>query len=141
MLAAFLGLLSSTSWSQIGSEKEDNKVFQAYRASMAKLKEGKAFFLKGNYDRAEKKLKECLTVFPENPDAHYLIAQIVLNRGDIDAALSSIERAESSFMETRKFYGFYHQERMVDLRGQKARVEESIKKWEPVIKQAGITTK
>ena len=127
ILTAALGLLSLTALGQVGFEQDERMLVQKYKASIAKLQEGKALFLKAKYDRAEKKLQECLTVFPKNPDAHYLLAQIALNRGDVDAALSSIENAEASFIETRKFYSFYHQEMMVELRDQKAKIEDNIR--------------
>lgn len=125
-----LGLLSSAAFGQVGFEQEERLLVQQYKGSISKLKEGKALFLKEKYDRAEKKLQEALKIFPKNPDAHYLMAQIALVRGDAAAALTSIESAEASFTETRQLYAFYHQEMMVELREQKARLEESVRNRE-----------
>jgi len=133
--AASLGLLSSTAFSQAGFEQDERLLVQQYKASIAKLKEGKALFVKEKYERAEKKLQESLTIFPKNPDAHYLMAQIALVRGDADAALSEIESAEASFAETRQLYAYYHQEMMVELRDQKSRVEEIIRNRENTLSE------
>ncbi len=132
---AGLGILSSTAFGQAGFEQDERMLVQKYKASIAKLKEGQALFLKKKYDPAEKKLRECLEVFPKNPGALYLMAQIHLNRGDADAALSSIESAEASFAETKQFYMYYHQEMMVELRDQKAKVEESIANRENILSE------
>jgi tetratricopeptide (TPR) repeat protein len=141
ILAAGLGFLSLTAFGQVGFEQDERMLVQKYKASIAKLKEGKALFLKEKYDRAEKKLQESLTIFPKNPDAHYLMAQIALSRGDVDAALSSIESAEASFTETRQLYTFYHQEMMVELRDQKGRVEESVRNRENTLAELRSRTR
>ena len=135
IFAAGLGLLSSTAFGQVGFEQDERLLVQKYKASDAKLKEGRELFLKKKYDPAEKKLRECLGVFPKNPGALYLMAQIHLVRGDADAALSSIESAEASFTETKQLYMFYHQEMMVELRDQRGKIEESIANRESVLSE------
>ncbi len=135
ILAAGLGFLTLPSLGQVGFEQDERMVVQKYKASIAKLQEGKALFLKGKYDAAEKRLRDCLGVFPKNPDAHYLLAQLALNRGDVDAALAAIETAESFFIEMRKFYSFYYQEMIVELRDQKSKIEDSLRNRESALSE------
>ncbi|MBN2199894.1 MAG: tetratricopeptide repeat protein [Candidatus Aminicenantes bacterium] len=135
ILFGFAWILSSPAFGQLGFEQDERQLVQKYKASIAKLQEGKALFLKAKYDRAEKKLQEALKIFPRNPDAHYLLAQIALNDGDHEAALSSIEDAEASFVETRKFYAYYYEQRIIELREQKTKLEESIRSKENQISE------
>jgi len=135
ILVAGVGFLALPALGQVGFEQDERLVVQKYKASMAKLKEGKALFLKGKYDQAEKKLLDSLAIFPKQPDAYYLLSQVALNRGDVDAALTAIETAESSFVETRKFYSFYYQEMIVELRDQKNKIEESLRSRESALSE------
>lgn len=121
------GLLAGPASGQVGFKQDERLLVQKYKASNAKFEEGKALFLKGKADGAEKKFRECLKIFPKNPDARYLMAQIELKRGDLDAALASIETAETDFVDIGQLYTFTHQEMLNDLREQRARVEESIR--------------
>lgn len=121
---------AGTAAAQVGFKQDERAMVQKYKASNAKLEEAKALFAKGKFDRAEAKLRDCLAMFPKNPDAHYLLAQIQLRRSDLDPALASIEGAERSFTEISQLYTFTHQEMMTDLREQKVRLEESIRAGE-----------
>ncbi|MEN6561003.1 MAG: tetratricopeptide repeat protein [Acidobacteriota bacterium] len=112
---------------QIGFKQDERAMVQKYKASNAKLEQAKALFAKGKFDQAEAKIRDCLEMFPKNPDAQYLRAQIELRRGDLGPALASIEGAERSFTEIGQLYSFTHQEMMNDLREQKAKLEESIR--------------
>lgn len=130
VFAAGWGLLAGPASGQVGFKQDERLLVQKYKASNARFEEGKVLFLKGKLDRAEKKLRECLEIFSKNPDARYLMAQIELKRGDLDAALASIETAETNFVEIGQLYTFTHQEMLNDLREQRGRVEESIRAGE-----------
>lgn len=125
--------LSVAAFGQMGFKQDERMMVQKFKASNAKLEEGRALFLKGNYDKAEKKLGECLETFPKNADAKYFMAQIQLKRKDLGAALVSIEGAEKDFVEIAQLYAYTHQEMMNDLRAQKDRVLESLRTQEEVL--------
>jgi len=134
-LAAGLGLLAATALGQIGFKQDERMLVQKYKASTAKFEEGKALFAKGKFGEAEKKLRECLATFEKHADAHWLMAQIELKRGDVDAALVSIESAKTYFVEIGQLYSYTHQEMMNDLRDQRARLEESVRAGEDAVSQ------
>lgn len=129
-LAAGWVLSAGPASGQVGFKQDERLLVQKYKASNAKFEEGKALFQKGKVDKAGKKLQECLEIFPKNPDARYLMAQIEIQEGNLDAALASIETAETNFVEIGQLYTFTHHEMLSDLREQRARVEESIRAGE-----------
>jgi len=132
-LVAAVLFFSAPSFSQIGFKQEERMMIQKFKASNGKLEEGKALFAKGNYDKARKKLLECLDMFPKNADAHFFMAQIHLKKNDLENARQSIESAKANFSELGKLYSFTHQEMLNDLREQKSQVEESIRKEEEAL--------
>lgn len=134
-LAAGVLVLAAAVPAQVGFKQDERAMVQKYKASNAKLEEAKPLFANGKLDKAEAKLKECLAIFPKNPDAQYLMAQIQLKRGEIEPALASIEGAERSFLEAGQLYTFTHQEMLSDLRDQRARLEDSIRAGEDQLGQ------
>jgi stress-induced-phosphoprotein 1 len=109
---------------QIGFNQQEKMMIQRLKASDGKLEEGKALFTKGKFDKAEKKFKECLDIFPKNADANYFMAQILLKKNSLEQALESIKTAETCFSELGKLYSFTHQEMLNKLREQKQELEE-----------------
>ncbi|HEX2695528.1 MAG TPA: tetratricopeptide repeat protein [Acidobacteriota bacterium] len=132
---AVLTFLSVAAFGQVGFKQDERMMIQKFKASNAKLEEGRALFAKGKLDKAEKKLMECLETFPKNADARFIMAQILLKRNEFDAALASIESAEKDFVEIAQLYAFTHQEMMNDLRAQKEQVQESIRTQEAALAQ------
>ncbi len=130
---AAVTFLSAASFAQIGFKQDERMMVQKFKASNAKLEEGRALFIKGKLDKAETKLGECLKIFPKNADAQYLMAQIQAKKKDLDAALASIEGAEKSFVEMAQLYAYTHQEMMNDLRAQKDNILESIRTQEEIL--------
>ncbi|HOI43994.1 MAG TPA: tetratricopeptide repeat protein [Candidatus Aminicenantes bacterium] len=118
---------------QIGFNQEEKMMIQKFKASNPMLEEGKGLFAKGKFDKAEKKFRECLDVFPKNADAHYYLAQIQLKKNDPAKALESIETAKACFSELGKLYSYTHQDMMNRLRDQKAEFEESIRQREATL--------
>jgi pentatricopeptide repeat protein len=134
-LAAALALGAPAPRGQVGFKQDERAMVQKFKASNAKLEQAKSQFAKGRLDKAEKALRECLAIFPKNPDAQYLMAQIQLKRGELEAALASIEGAERSFTEVSQLYTFTHQEMMIELRDQKTKLQESIRAAEDQLAQ------
>lgn len=122
--------LSGAAFAQIGFNQDERMMIQKLKASNGKLEQGEALFAKGNFDKAEKKFRECLNIFPKNANANYFLAQILLKKNDLEKALQSIETAETCFSELSKLYSFTHQEMLNKLREQKQDLEESIRRQE-----------
>jgi pentatricopeptide repeat protein len=131
-LAVFMTVAA---FGQVGFKQDERMMVQKFKASNAKLEEGRALFAKGKFDQAEKKLKECLETFPKNADAQFIMAQIQLKKSEFDAALASIESAEKDFVEIAQLYAYTHQEMMNDLRTQKDGIQESLRAQEEAVAQ------
>jgi pentatricopeptide repeat protein len=135
-LAAFMTI---SAFGQVGFKQDERMMVQKFKASNARLEEGRELFVKGKLDKAEKKLKECLETFPKNADAQFIMAQIQIKKNEFDAALASIESAEKDFLEIAQLYAYTHQEMMNDLRTQKDQIQESLRVQEEVL--AGLKAK
>jgi pentatricopeptide repeat protein len=122
--------LSGAAFAQVGFNQDERMMIQKLKASNGKLKEGEALFAKGNFDKAEKKFRECLHIFPKNANANYFMAQILLKKNEPEKALQSIETAETCFSELGKLYSFTHHEMLDKLREQKQQLEETIRRQE-----------
>jgi pentatricopeptide repeat protein len=125
--------LSGAAFAQVGFNQDERMMIQKLKASNGKLKEGEALFAKGNFDKAEKKFRECLHIFPKNANANYFMAQILLKKNEPEKALQSIETAETCFSELGKLYSFTHHEMLDKLREQKQQLEETIRRQEEVL--------
>lgn len=133
VLLAIAAFMTISAFGQVGFKQDERMMIQKFKASNAKLEEGRALFAKGKFDKAEKKLKECLETFPKNADAQYIMAQIQLKKNEFDAAFASIESAEKDFFELAQLYAYTHQEMMNDLRAQKDQIQESLRVQEEVL--------
>ncbi len=118
---------------QIGFDQEEKMMIQKLKASEGKLEEGRALFVKGKFDKAEIKFKECLDIFAKNADANYFMAQVLLKKDSLEQALEFIKTAETCFSELSKLYTFSHQEMMNQLREQKRALEESNRSSQAVL--------
>jgi tetratricopeptide (TPR) repeat protein len=132
-LAVAVLSFSGFALAQIGFNQEEKMMIQRLKASDGKLEEGKALFAKGKFEKAEKKLKECLGIFPKNAEANYFMAQILLKNNSLEQALESIKTAETCFSELSKLYSFTHQEMMNKLREQRQELEESNRRSQDVL--------
>ena len=135
LAAAAVLAASALAAGQVGFKQDERALVQKYKASNARLEEAKALFAKGKFDKAEIKINDCLEIFPKNPDAQYLRAQIELKKGRLEPALAAIEGAERSFVEIGQLYTFTHQEMMADLRDQRAKLGDSIRAGEEEVAQ------
>jgi hydroxyacylglutathione hydrolase len=70
-----------------------NKYFKA--ASQA--------FLKGNYKKAERGVKQCLSVFDRHAHGHFLMSQLLYRQGHFPEALEHIKGAEADFVFLREW--------------------------------------
>ena len=137
VLLGLLGLLIFTLGSlsgQKGLYLEERMMVEKFKRSNAKLEEGKKLFLKEKYDGAEKKLLECLEMFPENAEAHFFLAEVYYKKNDFKTALQSIESAKTNFQMISKFYTFTHTEMLDSLRDQKSTLEDTIRSLEDSIR-------
>jgi len=138
--AVFLGLLGFLIFAlgslsgQKGLYLEERMMVEKFKRSNAKLEEGKKLFLKEKYDRAEKKLLECLEMFPQNAEARFFLAEVYYKKNDFTTALQSIESAKSNFQAISKFYTFTHTEMLDSLRDQRSNLEDSIRNQEESIR-------
>jgi pentatricopeptide repeat protein len=122
-----------SAYGQVGFNMEERMMIEKYKRSNSKLEEGKALFENGNYEKAEKKLLECLKAFPQNANAHFFLAEIYYKKNDLAKALDSIENAKSNFQSMSKFYTFTYQEMLNTLRDQKSKLDEYIQKQEQAL--------
>jgi tetratricopeptide (TPR) repeat protein len=132
-LLCFVIFIIGMIYGQVGFNMEERTIIEKYKHSNAKLDEGRALFEKGKYEKAEKKLLECLEVFPQNADAHFYLAQIYYKSNDLGQALQSVENAKKHFQFMNKFYTFTYQEMLNTLRDQKFKLQEYIRKQESAL--------
>jgi pentatricopeptide repeat protein len=129
----FAVFIIGSAYGQVGFNMEERMMIEKYKRSNSKLEEGKALFEKGNYEKAEKKLLECLKTFPQNANAHFFLAEIYYKKNDFAKALESIENAKSNFQAMSKFYTFTYQEMLNTLRDQKSQIQETVQKQEQAL--------
>ncbi len=103
---------------------DEKKLIDTFKRANPLYLGGAELFAKGNLDKAEKKLLECLAVMPEHADAQYVLAQVHLKRKEFPQALAAITLAEKNYAANAKFQNFSHQDYLDRLRQQRAGLED-----------------
>jgi tetratricopeptide (TPR) repeat protein len=124
----FLGLLGTAVLvlpllAQKDFNMEEKKLIESFKRANPLYLDGTSQFLKGNLDKAEKKLLEALAIMPEHADAAYMMAQVHLKRKDFPRALSSIITAKKNYAANAQFHTFTYQEYLDRLRQQRQQME------------------
>jgi tetratricopeptide (TPR) repeat protein len=102
---------------------DEKKLVESFKLANPLYLDGVKQFIKGNLDKAEKKLLEALAIMPEHADAAYMIAQIQLKRKDLPQALASIIAAEKNYSANAQFHTFTYQQYLDRLRQQRQELQ------------------
>ena len=109
---------------QEDANMDEKKVVERFKRANPYYLDGAKQFVKGNLDKAEKKLRECLEIMPEHADADYVMAQVHLKRKAFPEALAAIAMAEKNYAANAKFKIFFQQDYLDRLRKQKQALDE-----------------
>jgi len=135
-----LGIAGTTAlapflFAQKNFSMDEKRLVERFKRSNALYLDGEKQFIKGNLEKSEKKLRECLEIMPEHANGAYLMAQIQLKREEFSKALESITTAKKNFANIAKFQTFTHQQyldqlrvQQRDLEGQRERLQDSLSK-------------
>lgn len=84
-------------------------------------------------DDAELNLNKCLSILSSHPESHFLLAQILYRRNQLDQALQAIENAEKNhkllaedLARSREDFVRLKQNQLISLRGQEKDLEETL---------------
>jgi len=123
-----LGIAGTTAlapflFAQKNFSMDEKRLVERFKRSNALYLDGEKQFIKGNLEKSEKKLQECLEIMPEHANGAYLMAQIQLKREEFSKALESITTAKKNFANIAKFQTFTHQQYLDQLRVQQRDLE------------------
>ena len=103
---------------------EEKRLIERFKRANPLYLDGTKQFIKGNLDKAEKKLLEALAIMPEHADAAYMMAQVHLKRKDFPRALESIIAAEKNYTANSQFHTFTYQQYLDRLRQQRDELDK-----------------
>lgn len=98
---------------------DEKKLIENYKRANPLYLDGSKQFIKGNLEKAEKKLLEALAIMPEHAEAAYVMAQVHLKRKEFLKALDMITTAKNNFTANSQFHTFTYQEYLDRLRQQR----------------------
>lgn len=102
---------------------DEKKLVERFKRANPLYLDGSKQFIKGNLDKAEKKLLEALAIMPEHANAAYVMAQVHLKRQELPEALASIIAAEKNYTANTQFRTFTYQDYLDRLRQQRQELE------------------
>jgi tetratricopeptide (TPR) repeat protein len=115
-----------SAWAQKGFGLTEKEFVDKWKRANPNFIKAKENFFKKRYEKAGEQLKVCLDILPEHADAHYFLAQVNLQKGDLPQALSEIEQAKASFTVISKFRAFIDSQRLDSLRNEQMRLNQEI---------------
>ncbi len=81
---------------------------------------GKVNFEKGNFEKSEKLLKECLNIFPAHDQANYYLSILLYNQGKYEFAEKCISEAEKYFVLKVKIWENLYMDHMTQLKSERS---------------------
>ena len=130
-VATFIFLLGTTLvFGQEDYTRDEYKLRQRYKIANSLFEKGHRYFLDGNYERAEKKLRNCLKKMPEHAEASFYLSLVFYNQGDIEKSLEYIEKAKENYKYIIKLKINREQMRILQLQDRKAELQETQKRIE-----------
>jgi len=119
-----LTLLALPLFAQKDFNMDEKRLVDRFKRANPLYLDGAKQFAKGNLDKAEKKLLDCLAIMPEHAGSSYVMAQTLLKRKDLPKALDSIVTAKKNYDAVSRFHTFTYQEYLDRLRDQKKNLED-----------------
>jgi len=107
--------------------REEKLLFQRFKIANKYFEDGKKYFLKEEYKKAEKELEKCLEKMPEHSGACYFLSQIYDKKGNLDQALEQIEKAKENFAKMSGIKTNFEQLYIFELQEQKMQKEERVR--------------
>ncbi len=107
--------------------REEKLLFQRFKIANKYFEDGKRYFLKEEYKKAEKELKKCIEKMPEHSGACFFMSQISDKKGNLDQALEQIERAKENFAKMAMIKTNIEQLYIFELQEQKSQKEERLR--------------
>ena len=107
--------------------REEKLLFQRFKIANKYFEDGKKYFLKEEYKKAEKELEKCLEKMPEHSGACFILSQISDKKGNLDQALEQIEKAKENFAKMAKIKTNFEQLYILELQEQKMEKEEKLR--------------
>lgn len=126
LLLSLTVVMADLSFGQRGFGMKEKELVENFKRSDVRFLNGKEFFNKGKFDKADKELKACLEIMPEHADAYFYLAQIDLRNNEFDRALADIEKAESNYQFIGQFYTYTHELRLEQLRDDQSSLESEM---------------
>lgn len=102
---------------------DEKKLIERFKRANPFYLDGNKQFIKGNLDKAEKKLLEALAIMPEHAEAAFVMAQVHLKRKQLPEALAAIMAAKKNYTANTQFRTFTYQDYLDRLRQQKQELE------------------
>lgn len=93
ILMFFFGMLS---FGQDDLAREEAELFNKYQSLNKDYEKGKMYFAREDYGKAKKEFEKILEELPEHADAHFFLSQIFYKEGNLDEALSHVEKAKAN---------------------------------------------
>jgi len=104
----------------------DQNALSKFRIAKTQFYKGEKLFNKGDWNKAEKMLMECLENFPGYSYAHFYLSRIAYELKNFTKALEYIESAKKTHIIFSKLSASTYQEYLDQLREQKSSLEQQI---------------
>ncbi len=135
-MAVFLALTSSLSFAQKDFYMNEKKLYENYEMSVHYFEEGKKLYREEKFNKAEKKFKQCLEVFPQHAQANFYMAHLMYKKSDLENALHYIEEAKKNYEFMNHMFTLAYEDYISQLREQKDDIQDSINQYEQLKQQA-----
>jgi tetratricopeptide (TPR) repeat protein len=126
---AVLLLTAGLSYTQKGFYMDEKKLYEKYKMSVKHFEEAKALYNKEKYEKAEKKLKDCLEVFPQHAQANFYLAHILYQASNLENALHHIEEAKKNSEFMNKMFIIGYEDYTSQLRTQRDEIQDRIQQY------------
>lgn len=124
------------SFGQKGFYMDEKKIIQKYKMSTQYFEKGKSLFKKEKFKKAEKAFQECIKIFPQHNEAHFLLSHIYYKNKDLNNALHHIEKAKEYFKFTIKMHALGYQEYLKRLQDERFSLQEEMFKYQAALPNA-----
>jgi pentatricopeptide repeat protein len=122
-------LIAGLCFAQKGFHMEEKQLYEKYKMSIKRFEEGKDFYNKEKYKRAEAKFKECLKVFPKHAQANFYLAYLKYMTNDLEDALHHIEEAKDNFDFMSQMYALGYEDYTSQLRAERDNIRDKIQQY------------
>ncbi len=130
IVMSFFGMLS---FGQEDLAREETELFKKYQSLEKDYEKGKMYFGREDYGKAKKEFEKILEKLPEHADAHFFLSQVLYKEGNLEEALSHVEKAKANHEFTAKMKIKLAQVSKQKLEEKKKKLEDERKKLEDAI--------